>query len=106
MVRSEALDEFKKMWIWLYKHPAHDKSYYVKHVAKPDPAWKKDCPLCALSEGECQECLALWNQGNGTLCEDQESPLNKWRQTDLGDPDFRTWYAGKIVELTKKRKAS
>jgi hypothetical protein len=99
MERSEALQEFKKMWTWLYKHPAHDSKYYVKHVAKPEQGWKNDCPLCALSDGECKECNALWDQGNGSLCSDPESPFSQWRKTHLNDPNFRTWYAGKIVDL-------
>lgn len=90
------------MWTWLYSHPAHDANYYVKHVVKADPAWKNNCPLCDLSEGECKECLLLWDKGNGTLCEDKESPLNKWRTTHLGDPSYRTWYAGKIIGLASK----
>jgi len=102
MVRTEALEELKKMWTWLYRHPAHGKKYYVKHVAKADPSWKNDCPLCELSDGECTECLTLWDQGQGSLCADPASPLSKWRKTHLGDPNFRTWYAGKIVDIADK----
>ena len=102
MERRIALEEFKKMWTWLYKHPAHDNKYYVSHVAKPQPAWKNDCPLCALSDGECGECKSLWDEGRGSLCSDPDSPLSKWKKTQLQDPDFRTWYAGKIVEITTK----
>jgi hypothetical protein len=103
MERRIALEEFKKMWTWLYKHPAHDSKYYVSHVAKPQPAWKNDCPLCALSKsGECGECKTLWDEGHGSLCSDPESPLSKWKKTQLQDPDFRTWYAGKIVEIAGK----
>ncbi len=102
MVRYEALDEFKKMWTWLYRHPAHDKKYYVKHVAKADPAWIKDCPLCHLSDGECIECLTIWDEGNGSLCEDQNSPMNKWSNTHLSDPNFRSWYAGKIADIASR----
>ncbi len=102
MVRYEALDEFKKMWTWLYRHPAHDKSYYVKHVAKADPAWKKDCPLCHLSDGECTECLSLWDEGSGSLCEDPNSPMNKWSNTHVSDPNFRSWFAGKIADIAKR----
>ena len=102
MVTTEALNEFRKMWIWLYRHPAHDKKYYIKHVAKVEGAWRNDCPLCSLSEGECKECLALWKSGNGTLCTDPESPLSKWQNTHLGDPNFRTWYAGQMVDIAQK----
>ena len=102
MVRTDALNEFKKMWTWLYSHPAHGQKYYVKHVAKADPAWKNDCPLCELSDGECKECLTIWDNGNGSLCADPESPLQKWGRTDLGDPHFRSWYAGKIATIAAK----
>lgn len=103
MERRIALEEFKKMWTWLYKHPAHDTKYYVSHVAKPQTPWKNDCPLCALSaSGECGECKTLWDEGHGSLCADPESPLSKWKKTQLQDPDFRTWYAGKIVEIVGK----
>lgn len=102
-LRREALMEFKKMWTWLYQHPAHDKRYYVKHVVKADPAWKNDCPLCELSTGDgCKECLLLWDNGEGSLCSDPGSPLSKWRNTHLNDPNYRTWYAGKIVDITQK----
>ncbi len=104
MPTTQALEEFKKMWDWLYRHPAHDKHYYVKNVAKADPLWKNDCPLCDLSEEECTECLKLWDKGRGSLCDDPESPLNKWRHTHVGDPNFRTWYAGKVSDLVKNVK--
>ena len=101
--KNEAIVEFKKMWSWLYKHPAHDKAYYVKHVVKADPRWKNDCPLCNLADGkECSECLTIWNKGNGSLCEDPESPLNKWRGTHLSDPNFRMWYAGQIADIANR----
>lgn len=103
MAKTDALEEFKKMWTWLYRHPAHDKRYYVKHVVKADPAWKNDCPLCEISEGDqCTECQILWDEGKGSLCTDPDSPLSKWKQTHLNDPNFRTWYAGKLVDITKK----
>jgi hypothetical protein len=102
MVTKEAVSEFKKMWTWLYRHPAHDQKYYIKHVAKADQPWKNDCPLCHLSEGECRECLALWDKGNGTLCEDPGSPLSQWRGTHLNNPNFRMWYAGKLADMAHK----
>jgi len=102
MKKTDALQEFTKMWTWLYRHPAHDKQYYVKHVAKPDTAWRNDCPLCDLTEDECSECLTLWDNGKGSLCSDPESPLSKWRNTQLEDPHFRVWYAGKIADIASK----
>lgn len=102
MVRQDALDEFKKMWTWLYRHPAHDRRYYVEHVAKPEPVWKNDCPLCEIADGECKECLTLWDEGRGSLCSDPDSPQSKWGKTQLDDPDFRSWYAGKIADIAAK----
>jgi hypothetical protein len=100
MERTKALQEFRKMWTWLYKHPAHDGKYYVQHVAKPQPAWRNECPLCALArEGECQECKPLWNSADGSLCSDPASPLRQWQKTETSDPDSRSWYAGKLVDL-------
>lgn len=99
MLNTQALVEFKNMWTWLYGHPAHDAGYYVKHVAKAEPLWEKNCPICEFSEGACRDCLAIYDNGNGNLCDDPDSPMNKWRSAHLGDPDFRTWYAGKIVGL-------
>ena len=106
MVKSDALQEFKKMWKWLYSHPAHSQKYYIDHVAKVDPPWQKECPISDCYEGDCKECLELWNEGNGNLCEDPESPINKWRNTNLGDPDFRTWYAGKVVKIATKSESN
>lgn len=99
MINPEAVQEFKKMWQWLYSHPAHNQNYYMKYVARIDQPWQRECPICDSNEGDCQECLELWNRGRGTLCDDPESPVNKWRKTNLGDPDFRTWYAGKIIKI-------
>lgn len=105
--RKTALQEFKKMWTWLYRHPAHDKKYYVKNVAKADPRWKNDCPLCQISgEDDCKECLLLWDNGEGSLCSDPASPLSKWQKTHRNDPNFRTWYAGQIVDITQKAQTS
>ncbi len=105
MKRDIALQEFRKMWIWLYKHPAHDKKYYVQNVAKPKPVWRNDCPLCALTEeGECNECKSLWATTRGNLCSDPDSPLSQWRKTEKDNPDLRTWYAGKLVDLTGQGK--
>lgn len=102
MITNETLTEFKKMWTWLYSHPAHNQKYYIKHVIKVEPAWEKDCPICHQSGGKCDECNALWDKGNGTLCEDLESPLNRWRNTHLSDPNYRMWYAGKVIDLAEK----
>ena len=103
MDKNIALKEFHKMWVWLYKHPSHDKTYYVNHVAKPDVKWENDCPLCTISEDDdCNECLVIWDNGQGSLCSDPSSPLSKWKETDTHEPHRRTWYAGQIVGLSKK----
>jgi hypothetical protein len=100
-LQKEALQELKKMWIWLYQHPAHDKKYYVEHVVKAEPPWKNDCPLCAIAEDNCKECLLLWDNGHGSLCSDPASPLSKWKETHLNNPDYRTWYAGQMIDITQ-----
>ncbi len=107
MSKTNAIQEFKKMWQWLYSHPAHDPKYYIKHVAKIDPPWQQDCPICDYYDGECKdECLKLYDEGNGTMCDDQESPMCKWQNTNLGDPDFRTWYAGKVVKIASNSESN
>ncbi len=102
MDKDRAIVEFKKMWLWLSKHPAHDKEYYVQHVAKPNPTWKNDCPLCALEEDDCNECLILWDNGKGSLCSDPTSPLSKWKNTNIEDVHKRTWHAGELMGLVEK----
>jgi hypothetical protein len=102
MKKSEALSETTKMWIWLYKHPAQDKKYYVTHVAKPETPWKNDCPLCEAVENGCPDCLMQWDEQNGTFCTDPESPFRKWKTTSLDNPDHRTWYAGQIIAMAQK----
>jgi hypothetical protein len=102
MKKLEALDETTKMWIWLYKHPAQDKKYYVTHVAKPDKPWKNDCPLCEIAENDCSNCLMQWEEQNGTFCSDPESPFRKWKATSLDNPDHRTWYAGEVIAMAQK----
>lgn len=102
MITSEALQELKKMWTWLYKHPAHDQKYYIQHVIKADSEWQKDCPLCEHLEGDCSQCLTIYDKGNGTICEDLQSPVNRWRNTHLADPDYRMWYASKVVGIADK----
>ena len=101
---TNAMEEFQKMWTWLYRHPAHDKRYYVKHVVKADPAWRNDCPLCDTAEDDsgCKECLKLWDKGKGSLCADPDSPLSRWKSANLNDPNFRSWYAGQVADLAKK----
>jgi len=102
-MKKEALTEFKKMWTWLYRHPAHDRKYYIQHVAMPEGGWEKNCPLCALSASHsCQECLEVWDQGNGNLCEDPQSPFNRWKNTHISDPNNRTWYAGRLIDIADK----
>jgi hypothetical protein len=97
----DALNEAEKMWIWLYKHPAHDENYYVKHVARLQKPWKNNCPVCDLAEGTCENCLMAWDNQNATFCTDPESPFRKWQETTLDNPDSRTMFAGDIIALTR-----
>jgi len=101
MDKETAMQEFKKMWLWLYQHPAHDKKYYVDYVAKPDPRWLNDCPLCIGPIDECTECLVLWNNRGKGLCTDLASPYSEWKATSVEDSHRRTWYAGEIVKLVE-----
>ena len=101
MQKIEALKEITKMWIWLYKHPAHDREYYVTHVAKLAQPWKNYCPLCNLEDGKCPDCLMKWEEQNGTFCTDPESPLQKWKETTTDNPDYRTLYSGEIIAIAE-----
>ena len=102
MKKSVALEETTKMWIWLYKHPAHDMKYYVTYVAKLDHPWKNFSPLCEVSDNSCADCLIGWEGKQGTFCTDPESPYRKWMATALDNPDYRTLYAGEILEMAQK----
>ncbi len=101
MKRIEALNETAKMWVWLYKHPAQDKKYYVTHVAKLAKPWKNDCPLCEVAENTCSNCLMQFEEQKGTFCKDPESPFCKWQATSLDNPDYRTLYAGEMIAIAK-----
>ncbi len=96
--------EMVKMWTWLYKHPAHDREYYVTHVAKLSKPWKNLCPLCdlELTGDKCTNCLMSGEGQKVTFCSDPESPLNKWKITDTSNPDNRTYYAGEIIAIAQK----
>jgi len=102
MATTNELKEFQKMWTWLSSHPAHNQEYYMKHVAKLATPWRDSCPLCHTAEGPCRNCEALWQSKYGGLCSDKNSPLNKWRQTSVDDPDNRTWYANRIALLGRQ----
>ena len=101
LAKIEALDDLTKMWMWLYKHPAHDKKYYVSHVANLDRPWKNDCPLCDLADQKCSDCLMKWEEQKGTFCTDPESPFLKWEETTTDNPDYRTLFAGEIIALAQ-----
>lgn len=98
--------ELLKMWTWLYKHPAHDREYYIAHVAKLDKAWSNSCPFCELemSGGKCAKCHISGDEMKDTFCCDQESPLSKWKATDVSDPNNRTYYAGEVISVAKNLK--
>ena len=101
MNKIAAVNEVEKMWTWLYKHPAHDENYYVKHVARLQKPWKNNCPACDLVEGVCANCLMAWENQSTTFCTDPESPFRKWQETTLDNPDYRTMYAGDIIALAR-----
>lgn len=103
MKKIEALNEAMKMWVWLYRHPAQDRKYYMTYVAKLDTPWKNDCPLCEISENNCASCLMQTETDKGTFCTDPESPFSKWQTTSLDNPDYRTLYAGEIAAITKNK---
>jgi hypothetical protein len=104
-MKIEALDDMRKMWMWLYRHPAHDKQYYVSYVANLDKPWKNDCPICDLADGKCSDCLLQLKYLKGTFCTDPESPFRKWKETTTDNPDSRTFYAGEIIALAQEIKA-
>jgi hypothetical protein len=104
LTKIEALDDLRKMWMWLYKHPAHDIKYYVSHVANLDRPWKNDCPLCDLADEKCSDCLMKWEKQKGTFCTDPESPFRKWMETTRDNADYRTLYAGEIIALAQEIK--
>lgn len=99
MTDLKELQEFQKMWTWLSSHPAHDQAYYMTHVVKLSTPWMGSCPLCHTAKGPCRNCEILWKSDKGGLCDDEESPLVKWRTTSIEDPDNRTWYANRVAVL-------
>lgn len=101
---AEMSQEMVKMWTWLYKHPAHDREYYVTHVAKLSKPWKNLCPLCdlELTGDKCSKCLMAEADQKATFCSDPESPLNKWKTTDTNNPDNRTYFAGEVVAVAQR----
>ncbi|MFH0784538.1 MAG: hypothetical protein V2B20_21620 [Pseudomonadota bacterium] len=100
----EMAKEMVAMWTWLYKHPAHDREYYVTHVAKMTDPWKNLCPLCDLesSGNKCTNCLMIDEDQKSTFCDDLESPLRKWNATSFNNPDNRTYYAGEVIAIAGK----
>jgi hypothetical protein len=100
--KNEILN-FQKMWTWLYGYPAHDRDYYMKHVAKLDEHWVNSCPLCNSSEvKDCDGCEMLWKSERGSLCTDSGSPLYKWQNTGTEYPDDRCYYASQTAVLAMK----
>lgn len=101
MATLQELQDFQKMWTWLSSHPAHNQEYYMNHVAKLATPWKCACPLRHTESGKCDECTPLWQSDVGGLCDDVESPLNRWLQTPVDDPDNRTWFANRVALLAQ-----
>ncbi len=107
MTDKTKLDSFKKMWTWLTCHPAHDREYYVKHVARAERDWVNSCPLSNKKpDSDCSGCASLWTSGSGTLCEDPQSPLNKWAFTKVDYPHDRSYYASQLAVLALKHMRS
>ncbi|WP_419174712.1 hypothetical protein [Desulfosediminicola sp.] len=102
MTILQELNDFQKMWTWLSSHPAHDQNYYIQHVIRLDTPWKNSCPLCHTDSGKCRECDPLWQSDSGGLCDDQDSPLSRWQQTSIHDPDNRTWFANRVSLLAMR----
>lgn len=103
MTEKNEVINFKKMWTWLYGYPAHDREYYMKHVARIDERWMNSCPLANTNEvKECDGCKILWKSEKGSLCTDSGSPLYKWQNTDTDHPDDRCYYASQTAVLAMK----
>ncbi|MBT8353681.1 MAG: hypothetical protein KJO60_04100 [Desulfofustis sp.] len=104
MIDKHAMSNLKKMWTWLCCHPAHDREYYMKHVAKLERDWPKCCPLSDSYENQdCSGCCeTLWESKQGTLCSDPRSPLVQWANTELEYPHDRSFYASKLAVLAMK----
>jgi hypothetical protein len=103
MKGKEELVNFKKMWTWLVAYPAHDREYYMKHVAKLDEVWGNSCPLSNNMYAEnCNGCQMLWDSQDGTLCTDPSAPVYKWNNTERDLPDKRSFYASQIAVLAMK----
>jgi hypothetical protein len=103
MIGISQLIKFKKMWAWLSGYPAHDRTYYMQHVVVPRENWMNNCPLCNSEHlNNCDGCKFLWQSRQGTLCTDLDSPLYKWRATDIQQPDERSFYASQVAVLALK----
>lgn len=59
-------------------------------------SWKNSCPLAAEEGEDCSGCRLLWN---GTLCTDRDSPVRKWQEASIQQPDLRTYYASQVGAL-------
>lgn len=103
MTGKDELRNFKKMWTWLMAYPAHDREYYMKHVAKLDAPWHNSCPLSeGASVGDCNGCKSLWDSSQGTLCTDPGAPLSKWEKTERDLAETRSLYASQVAVLAMK----
>jgi len=100
MKGKDELQKFKKMWTWLMAYPAHDREYYMKHVAKESEEWANNCPLSNNTiAAQCNGCQLLWEGSEGTLCTDPSSPLFRWMTTERIYPDTRSFYARQLALL-------
>ncbi|MGW8194613.1 MAG: hypothetical protein ACWGOX_10145 [Desulforhopalus sp.] len=104
MTGKDELKKFKKMWTWLLAHPAHDSEYYLSHVLETEKVWLNACPLADSSSAEnCHGCEQLWKSDQGNLCTDPDSPLFKWLNASIHEPDDRSYYASQVAVLAMKR---
>jgi hypothetical protein len=103
MKNKEELQSFKKMWTWLSGYPAHNREYYMTHVAELKEHWRNSCPLSNSDiVPECDGCSVLWASEAGSLCSDPGSPMSKWKTTEIENPDFRSYYASQVAILAIK----
>lgn len=103
MIGKDELRNFKKMWAWLTAYPAHDREYYIRHVAKLDTVWVNECPIAnSTSVYNCTGCQLLWSSSHGNLCTDPGAPLYNWHNTGRHQPDERSFYASQIAVLAMK----
>jgi hypothetical protein len=75
----------------------------MTYVVKLKENWRNSCPLSNSDVvSECNGCNLLWAGETGSLCNDPESPVNKWKITEIENPDYRSYYASQVAILAMK----